>query len=67
MAEAMKFAIERINNETNYLHGYSLAINKIFDLKKDTNIPASVLATFITDIPFLIGSHSSKRHTSQVF
>lgn len=60
MAEAMKFAVERINNETNYLHGYSLAINKIFDLKKDTKIPASVLATFITDIPFWIGPHSSE-------
>lgn len=60
MAEAMKFAVERINNETNYLHGYSLAINKIFDLKKDTKIPASVLATFVTDIPFLIGPHSSE-------
>ena len=60
MAEAMKFAIERVNNNTGYLHGYKLGIFKIFDEDTDTRVKKVFLNTFMNDVPFMIGPYSSE-------
>ena len=60
MAEAMKYAVEKINNYTEYLLGYKLGIEKIFDHKSDSELRGNVLSTFMKDVPFLIGPYSSE-------
>ena len=60
MAEAMKFAIDSVNNNNESLFGYALEVNKIYGSSNDTLVPDSVLKTFLGRIPFLIGPYSSE-------
>ena len=58
-SEALRWAIERVNEEPNYLHGYQLGINKIYDSTREEEVQKNVLETFMKKIPFLIGPPSS--------
>ena len=60
MAEAMKFAVERVNNNNESLFGYTLKVNEIYFSSNDGLVPESVLSTFLQKIPFLIGPYSSE-------
>ena len=57
-SEALKWAIDRVNEQPSYLHGYQLAINKIYDSSIEEEVQKNVLDTFMKKIPFLIGSPS---------
>ena len=60
MAEAMRFAVEHVNNRSDLLHGYKLKISKIYDYNSISDIRGGVLKTFLEDTPFLIGPHTSE-------
>ncbi|XP_057309265.1 metabotropic glutamate receptor 3-like [Hydractinia symbiolongicarpus] len=60
MAEAMRYAVEKINNETDFLSGYKLGIYRVIDMGMRRKIRMSVLSTFMGHIPFLIGPHTSE-------
>ena len=60
MVEAMKFAVERVNNNSKSLFGYTLEVNRIYNSSNDSLVPERVLTTFLQKIPFLIGPYSSE-------
>lgn len=59
MVEAMYYTVDLINNDPNYLNGYQLGIDKMFDAGKIT-VRDAILTTFIDQVPFLIGPYSSE-------
>ncbi|XP_012555362.1 metabotropic glutamate receptor 3 [Hydra vulgaris] len=59
MAEAMKFAVEKINNNSD-LYGYKLDINAIYDVSSTNTLRNRILSTFLEKIPFIIGPYSSQ-------
>ena len=60
MAEAMKYAVEKINNDSNYLYGYKLAVENIYDTNSDKVVRMLVFDTFMSNTTFLIGPYSSE-------
>ena len=60
MAEAMKYAVIKLNNDSNYLFGYKLNIDQIIDINT-YEVQPLVLETFLMDIPFLIGPNSPEK------
>ena len=60
MGEAMKYAVERVNNDTESLHGYTFEINEIYGSSSEDSVRDDVLGTFLTKVPFLIGPYSSE-------
>ena len=60
MGEAMKYAVERVNNNTESLHGYTFEIKEIYGSSSEDSVRDVVLGTFLTKVPFLIGPYSSE-------
>ena len=60
MAEAMKFAVERVNNNSKSLFGNTLEVNTIHNSSNDSLIPDTVLNIFLKKTPFIIGPYSSE-------
>ena len=60
MSEAMKYAIESVNNNTKLLHGYKLEIRNIYGSNTEEDVRDNVLETFVLRVPFLIGPYSSE-------
>jgi len=60
MAEAMRYAVRVVNNQTHRLHGYNLRIHEIFDSFGDTMVSQNIKVTFMDQVPFLIGPYSSE-------
>ena len=58
MAEAMKYAVQIVNNNSESLHGYTFKIKNIYDSERF--VGESVLRCFLEKIPFLIGPYSSE-------
>ncbi|XP_066924695.1 metabotropic glutamate receptor 3-like [Clytia hemisphaerica] len=58
-SEAMKWAIQEVNKNRSYLHGYQFDVNKIYDSIKEEQVQKNVLDTFMEKIPFLVGPYSS--------
>ena len=60
MAEAMKYAIISVNNNSQLLFGYTFENKEIYGSKDEDNVQDNVLQTFLARIPFLIGPYSSE-------
>ena len=60
MGEAMKYAVETVNNNTESLHGYTFEIKEIYGSSSEDSVRDVVLGTFLTKVPFLIGPYSSE-------
>ena len=60
MAEAMKFAVERVNNNSKSLFGYTLEFKTIHNSSNDSLIPGTVLDMFLKNTSFIIGPYSSE-------
>ena len=60
MAEAMCYAVEKVNNQTGYLHGYKIKVNNILDASNDKSVLKQVLNSFLDMVGFLIGPYSSE-------
>ena len=60
MGEAMKYAVERVNNDTESLHGYTFEVKELYGSSSEDSVRDYVLGTFLTKVPFLIGPYSSE-------
>ena len=61
MIEAMRFAVHQINRDRRFLHGYQLRFNKCYNIPDtNTNTNEIMKNTFVDNIPFLVGPHSSE-------
>lgn len=60
MAEAMRYAVQKVNQNSSYLPGYKLEIVQMYDVLKEEPVRKKVLQTFIRRVPFLIGPHTSE-------
>ena len=61
MAEAMKYAVLSVNNNSQLLYGYTFEIKELYDSSDDDDGElSSFLLTFLTRVPFLIGPYSSQ-------
>ncbi|XP_047144371.1 metabotropic glutamate receptor 3 isoform X1 [Hydra vulgaris] len=60
MYQAMKYAVNMVNNNSDFLHGYKLKVNEVFDVNDYTEVQSKVLATFMNKVPFLIGPYSGE-------
>ena len=56
MTEAMSYAVQIVNNNSESLHGYTFKINKIHHSERF--VGESVLQSFLSRIPFIIGAYS---------
>ena len=60
MAEAMKYAVQQVNKDEKYLHGYKIKINEIYDSVNESYVRRNILLTFVNQVHFLIGPYSSE-------
>lgn len=61
MIEAMQFAVQQVNRDRRFLHGYQLKFNKCYNIPDtNTNTNEIMKETFVDNIPFLVGPHSSE-------
>ena len=60
MGEAMRYAVERVNNDTESLHGYTFEVKQVYGSSSEDSVRDNVLETFLSKVPFLIGPYSSE-------
>ena len=60
MEEAIKYAVEKVNNDTGSLYDYTFEVKKIYGSSNEDSVCYNVLDTFLTKVMFVIGPYSSE-------